>query len=270
MKLFTLQMNLKNQKKQSNKMPNQNNFDDNPEIRLNRFLARCGCGSRRSVEPLISSGRITVNGTLELSPGRKIVPYQDEVTFDGVVQKLPEKWSCYAFHKPINVVSSLARQDDRKSLLEYRDSNSLDQSLVPVGRLDSDSSGLIIWTNDGMLAQKLMLPDSGVWKKYVVYLNKPLTEPAYRLLIDGSIELDNRKCRPSKITDLSSDKRSMIFAIHEGRNRQIRRMFRELGFHVNDLHRFEFGPIKIGKLPVGEFRQLTQNELSKLREITGA
>ncbi len=251
-------------------MPNQNQSKDNPEIRLNRFLARSGCGSRRSVEPLIASGRVTVNGTVELSPGRKIISYQDEVTFDGNILSLPNQWSCYAFHKPVNVVSSLAQQDKRESLLEFRTKHSLDESIIPVGRLDADSSGLLIWTNDGMLAQQLMLPDSGVWKKYVVYIHSPLTEPDYKALTSGALAIDGRKCRPSKITDLSADKRSMVFSIHEGRNRQVRRMFKLLNLVVIDLHRIEFGPIKLGKLPVGEFRILSQGELSKLREAIGA
>lgn len=251
-------------------MPNQNQSTENPEIRLNRFMARSGCGSRRSVEPLIASGRVTVNGTVELSPGRKIIPYQDEVAFDGNILSLPEHWSCYAFHKPVNVVSSLAQQDKRQTLLTFRTMHSLDESIIPVGRLDADSSGLLIWTNDGKLAQQLMLPVSGVWKKYVVYIHCPLTESDYKTLTSGALAIDGRKCRPSKITDLSGDKRSMVFSIHEGRNRQVRRMFKLLNIQVIDLHRIEFGPIKLGKLPAGEFRLLSKIELANLREAIGA
>jgi len=115
-----------------------------------------------------------------------------------------------------------------------------------------------------------MLPASGVWKKYIVYISCPLTEPDYKKLTNGEIIIDGRKCRPSEITDLSADKRSMIFSIHEGRNRQIRRMFKYLNLQVVDLHRIEFGPVKLGKLPVGEFRILSEVELSKLREAIGA
>lgn len=228
-----------------------------------------GIGSRRSVEPLIESGRVSVNSEVETTPGRKIDPNSDTVSFDGVSVKPPQEFSYYLFNKPKNVISSFAKQDDRKTLLDYRNNTEMHQNINPVGRLDADTTGLLIWTDDGTFAQNLLKPSNVVWKKYFVTTFKPITESQLKTLANGSIILDGRPCLPARASYLNSDQRNICLEIHEGRNRQIRRMLLEIGHRVNDLHRFAFGPIELGNLQQGEFRKLNDNEINLLRKSTG-
>jgi len=236
------------------------------DMRLNRFLARAGLGSRRGVEDLIREGRVQVDGETVLDLGRRVTPGRTEVTVDTCPITLPVGWRVFMFHKPRGVVSTLTPQDDRPCLSVYRDRADLPPGAIPVGRLDADTSGLLLWTDDGELAQRLCRPAGEVWKTYEVRLDSPLPTAVEHRLRDGSIEMDGRSCLPADMRCAGGDGRDWILRIREGRNRQVRRMFEAVGRRVIDLHRRRYGPLALANLPPGAFRELTDREIASLRD----
>ncbi len=237
-----------------------------PGMRLNRFLARAGLGSRRSVEEFIQKGEIKINGKQAKDLGRRIDPDLDEVRYQGQILSLPEDFRVYVFHKPKDVVSTLKSQGDQPFLLPYRQQADIPDRFNPVGRLDSETTGLLLWTDDGQLNQTLCSPRSGVWKTYEVELNDHFPEKKVKLLTQGGIQLDGYPCMPCKL-EMQEDAttRHWIIQLHEGRKRQIRRMFHSLGFKVLKLHRTKVGSVKLGKLRPGDFRRLNPAEVQELR-----
>lgn len=237
--------------------------------RLNRYLARAGLGSRRSVEALIVAGRVHVNGQVVTELGRRIDPAGDTVTMDGRPVSWPDRWRTFAFHKPLGVISSLRPQGRTPCLDLYAGRQDLPPGVVPVGRLDGYTSGLLLWTDDGDLHQALCRPSSGVWKTYEVGLNAPLRNDAQPRLRDGGIVLDGRPCLPARLAPLGYDDRNWRLSIREGRNRQVRRMFKALGFDVGKLHRIAVGSVELGGLPAGEFRELDAGASQALARDAG-
>ena len=235
-------------------------------MRINRYLARAGLGSRRGVEAYILAGRIRINDSVSTDLSQRIDPETDIIHFDKLVIKLPDNWRVYMFHKPRGVVSTLVPQDARPCLLKFRDEAQLDGSVIPVGRLDYQSSGLLIWTNDGFLSQQLCTPATGVWKVYELLLSSSLPENCLSKLRDGKIELDGRPCLPAKLDPMAEGGLKWRISIHEGRNRQIRRMMEYAGSRVRELHRVTYGPLELGDLSVGQFRELTENEIDLLHK----
>jgi pseudouridine synthase len=236
-------------------------------IRLNKFLARAGQGSRRSVEQLVLDGRVRVNGEMVKDLGRRVDPETDSVSLDGQALRLPDDFRVYAFHKPLDVVSTLVSQGGQPSLDPYRLQSDLPERFVPVGRLDAESTGLLLWTDDGSLNQKLCRPGSSVWKTYEVELNGPLPPQHIPELTRGGLEIDGRPCLPCRLKmKPDATTRDWIMELHEGRRRQVRRMFNAVGLKVVSLHRIAVGPIKLGKLRPGDFRRLGQDEVKALRE----
>ncbi|MCP4292168.1 MAG: rRNA pseudouridine synthase [bacterium] len=243
-------------------MANQNNV-----MRLNRFLARCGHGSRRSAEELIRQGKVSIAGKIVVDLSTKVDPESDQVSVDGMPVVLPKDFRIYAFHKPAEVVSTLKSQGGQASLEAYRMQSDIADRMVPVGRLDSESTGLLLWTDDGNLNQALCKPGSGVWKTYEVQLNADLPATKIPQLTDGLMRIDGRPCRPCRL-EMESDKttRHYIMQLQEGRRRQIRRMFKKLGIKVISLHRVAVGPVKLGLLRPGDFRRLSHDEEQSLRK----
>jgi 23S rRNA pseudouridine2605 synthase len=236
-------------------------------LRLNRYLARAGLGSRRAVEDLIRQGKVRIGGEVVNDLGRQVDAHADDVTVDGVPVELPHDFRIYAFHKPLDVVSTLKSQGGQPALLAFRLGADIPDRFVPVGRLDSESTGLLLWTDDGKLNQELAKPRTGVWKTYEVELSEPLADNHIPTLTQGEIMIDGRPCLPCKLR-MAMDKttRHWIMEIHEGRRRQIRRMFKKVGIKVLKLHRSQIGPIHLGKLRPGDFRRLTPREEQALRE----
>ena len=235
-------------------------------LRLNKFLARAGFGSRRGVEGLVREGRVTLNGDPVTDLGRQVDPEHDSVAVDGVPAHLPRDFRVYAFHKPLDVVSTLKSQKGQPSLEPFRLQADLPERFVPVGRLDAESTGLLLWTDDGSLNQLLARPSSGVWKTYEVELNMPLPEDQIPVLTQGRLSIDGRPCLPCRLRMApDATTRHWIMEIHEGRRRQIRRMFKKVGIKVLKLHRTQVGPIALGKLRPGDFRRLTPPEETALR-----
>jgi len=235
-------------------------------IRLNKFLARAGFGSRRSVEDLIAAGRVSLNGDVVRDLGRQVDPERDRLAVDGTAAILPRDYRVYAFHKPLDVVSTLKAQGGQASLLPYRLQADIADRFMPVGRLDSESTGLLLWTDDGQLNQDLCQPGTGLWKTYEIEITEDLAPTPRAKLTAGKIELDGRKCRPCRL-EMKPDgtTRQWIMKLHEGRRRQIRRMFRKVGLKVKRLHRTAVGPISLGLLRPGDFRRLTNQEVAALR-----
>jgi len=238
-----------------------------PTMRLNRFLARAGLGSRRSTEELIRAGRVQIDGETVADMGRRVDLDRDVVTVDGQPVNTPRDLRVYAFHKPVDVVSTLRSQGGQASLLPYRFQSDIPDRFVPVGRLDADSSGLLLWTDDGDLNQALCRPAAGVWKVYEVELNGPLPPDQIPVLTDGKLSLDGRPCRPCRLhMQMDKTNRHWIIELQEGRRRQIRRMFKAVGLKVLALHRTSVGPVNLGRLRGGDFRRLNPAEVKNLRD----
>ncbi len=242
-----------------------------PDIRLNRFLARAGFGSRRSVEELVRQGKVRINGEVVTDLGRRVDPEADSVVVDGQQAESVQGFRVYAFHKPLDVVATLKAQGGQPSLLPYKRQADLPERFMPIGRLDSDSSGLLLWTDDGDLNQRLCRPDSSVWKVYQVHLAEPLPRARIAEITGGTIVLDGRPCKPCRLEENPPyEGRSWTMQLHEGRKRQIRRMFRAVGNRVSALHRVQFGPVRLGKLRPGGFRPRGGDGVGELRRAAWA
>ena len=239
-------------------------------IRLNRFLSRCGLGSRRAVEELIRAGRVTVNGERVVDLSRRVLPQGDEVCVDERSVVWPTDFRVYAFHKPAGGVSTLKAQGGQTGLVGYRDGADLPERFVPIGRLDAETTGLLLWTDDGVLNQALCRPASKVWKRYALRTARELAPAECKLLIGGSIMLEGRPCAPCRLElDLPPDGRHWLMELREGRKRQIRRMVASLGVKVQSLHRVAVGPIELGRLNTAGFRRLEAREVAALRAAAG-
>ncbi len=239
-------------------------------LRLNRFLALAGLGSRRGVEEMIRGGRVTVAGEIVTDLARRIDPARDAVAVDGQRASLPADFRVYAFHKPLGVVCTLRAQGGQQGLLPYRRDADLPARFQPVGRLDRDSSGLLLWTDDGMLAQALLRPRNEVWKTYAVTLARPLNLKQERVLAKGGLVLDGRPVLPCRVVaDPAGDRCRWQLQLHEGRKRQIRRMLAALDNRVVALTRIAIGPVALGRLHPGGFRRLSARDLAALRRAAG-
>jgi 23S rRNA pseudouridine2605 synthase len=228
-------------------------------MRLAKYLAHAGVASRRAAEQLVFAGRVTVGGEIVRDPARDVGEH-DAVTVDGK-RALPERRRVvYALHKPAGYVSTAKDPQGRPTVLALVRSR---ERLYPVGRLDADSTGLILLTNDGELAHRLMHPSFGVPRVYRAQVrNPPVREPALRRLREGVL-LDDGRTAPARVRRLAPDRLEIV--LHEGRKRQVRRMCEAVGHRVVALERIGFGPLRLGDLPAGGHRRLSEAELEQLR-----
>lgn len=227
-------------------------------MRLAKFLAHGGIASRRKAEEIVAAGRVTVGGEVVRDPARD-VGEGHEVRVDGslVGAEAREVW---AVHKPAGVVSTAREPGSRPAVVGLVDSK---VRLYPVGRLDVDSTGLLLLTNDGELANRLTHPRYEVAKAYRVELRRPPAEADLRRLASG-VELEDGLTAPAKVKRLGE--REIEIVLREGRNRQVRRMAEAVGNDVVALQRVRFGPVELGDLPEGKARRLSDNEITDLRE----
>lgn len=225
-------------------------------MRLAKHLAHCGVASRRAAEGIIGRGRVTVDGEVVTDPARD-VSGAEEIRVDGsvVAPEAPEVW---AVNKPVGVVSTASEPGSRQAVVELVRS---DARLYPVGRLDADSTGLILLTNDGELANRLTHPRYEVHKTYRAILRRPASDHDLERLASG-IELEDGPTAPARVRRLAE--REVEISIREGRNRQVRRMFEAVGNEVTALRRVAFGSVRLGSLKPGGARRLAESEVSGL------
>jgi 23S rRNA pseudouridine2605 synthase len=226
-------------------------------VRLAKYLAHGGVASRRKAEEIIAKGIVTVGGEVVIDPARD-VDDGDDVRVNGapVGAEAREVW---AVNKPAGVVSTAREPGERRAVVELVDSKA---RLYPVGRLDADSTGLLLLTNDGALANQLTHPKYEVAKTYRARLAKPLKERELKLLGDG-VELEDGPTAPAEVRRIALHEIEIV--LREGRNRQVRRMVEAVGNRVVDLRRIAFGPLKLGNLKEGQARRLSAAEIKKLQ-----
>ena len=236
-------------------------------MRLQKYMAMCGVAARRKCEEMIAQGRVSVNGVVRDVPGTTVEP-GDVVTLDGEVIRPEEQKVVILYHKPAGEVCTVTDDRDRDTVMDhFRD---LPERVYPIGRLDYDTEGVLLLTNDGALAQKLTHPSSEVDKVYLARISGRLSpEEARRLRTGVLMEGEERMTWPARVRivregDIYSD---VIVIIHEGRNRQVRRMIAAVGHQVVLLRRVRFGPVDLGSLQRGEWRYLTEEETQKLRQL---
>jgi len=225
-------------------------------VRLVKYLAHSGVASRRRAEELIAAGRVTIAGDRVTDPARD-VDADSGVAVDGRPIR-PEPREIWMLNKPAGVVSTAREPGSRRAVVDLVDSP---RRLYPVGRLDADSTGLILLTNDGELANLLMHPRYGIERTYRVRLRRPASESQLRRLRRG-VELEDGPTQPAKVRRTSP--RVLEVTIAEGRNRQVRRMVEAVGNEVAALKRTSFGPVGLGTLPEGQARKLRPPEIKRL------
>lgn len=234
-------------------------------MRLAKFLANSGVASRRAADQIIQSGRVSVAGVIVTDPARD-VDANSGVAVDGQpVGERPPEFVVYAVNKPAGVVSTARDPQGRPTVVSLV---KVPERLYPVGRLDADTTGLILLTNDGDLAHRLTHPSFEVDKTYrAVVQGGPVREPALRAL-RGGVELEDGPTAPARVTRVKPD--TLEITIHEGRKRQVKRMCQHVGHRVVTLQRVRFGPLVLGDLPLGGHRRLSANEISLLRSAGSA
>jgi 23S rRNA pseudouridine2605 synthase len=244
--------------------------------RLQKIMAACGVASRRKAEEIIAAGRVTLNGKVVTEQGTKADPDGDLICVDGVSLKKKERLLYFMLHKPKGYVTTVSDPEGRPTVMELL--KDLPERVYPVGRLDYASEGLLLMTNDGALAQKLMKAGSHAPKTYLVKISgKPDERALARLRAGVAIELEDGtrvKTSPAKIRLMEDgEKKSGERAnpwyeviLIEGRNRQIRRMFQSVGFLVEKIKRVQLGPLVLDVAP-GKFRPLTVREVAKLKSL---
>ncbi len=227
------------------------------EIRLQKFLSAAGVCSRRKGESYIAAGRVRVNREIITKPGTKIDPEKDKIEVDGRHVFLNDTKIYIALNKPKGYVTSCSQKNDR-IVLELID---LPARIYPVGRLDKDSTGLLLLTNDGSLHHRLLHPSFDHEKEYEVTTGKPLANGALKKMAAG-MPLMGSVTRPAKIKKISQ--RRFLITLKEGKNRQIRRMVRKVGGHVRELKRIRIANIRLGDLKEGRWRYLSKKEKKEL------
>ena len=233
-------------------------------VRINRYLAQCGVASRRRAEELVRQGRVRVNGEVVTGLGMRVTPGVDVVEVDGRVVLPPETTVVVLLNKPRGTVTTAHDERGRPTVVELVD---LPQRLFPVGRLDIDTEGALLLTNDGDLAFRLTHPRFGVEKVYHAHLDRPISSADLEHLQRG-VMIDTGLTLPCRARTLDDPRRVEVI-LHEGKKRQVRKMFRALGYQVVELRRVAIGPIRLGDLPRGKWRLLTPEEVDRLRREVG-
>jgi 23S rRNA pseudouridine2605 synthase/16S rRNA pseudouridine516 synthase len=250
----------------SKAMSSDHNAEQPDGIRLQKLMAAAGVASRRVSEDLITAGRVEVNGEVVTELGRR-VQESDLVSVDGKAIQLDTSRRYLMLNKPVGIVSSLQDERGRPDLQRYV--SQYEERLFNVGRLDAQTSGLLILTNDGELAHVLAHPSFGVMKTYIAKVQGRMSAQTVGRLTAG-VELEDGPIAADKARILSAGKTETMVEVtlHSGRNRIVRRMLEEVGHPVIDLVRRQFGPLHLGTLAPGEVRDLTKDELGELLTIS--
>jgi 23S rRNA pseudouridine2605 synthase len=237
------------------------------EDRLQKILAHAGVASRRKCEELILNGRVTVDGVVVQELGAKADPSRQQIAVDGRPVSAEAKM-CLILHKPTSYVSTVSDPEGRRTVMTLM--GPVEQRLYPVGRLDYESSGLLVMTNDGDLTNKLLHPSTHLDKVYRVTVLGMPDKSAISQLQTG-IELEEGLTSPAQVTVLRHHPQESVLeiTIHEGKNRQVRRMFEHIEHPVKRLKRIQFGPLHLGPLPSGQWRWLSAEEWNALYFAVG-
>ncbi len=235
----------------------------NKEMRLQKFLAGAGIASRRKAEEYIAQGRVKVDGKVITAMGQQIDPGRQTVLFDNKVVRTEEKTVYILLNKPKGYVTTLSDPQGRpivSSLLQ-----GIKERVFPVGRLDLDTEGALLLTNDGDLAQKILHPSNEVFKTYEARVTGIPSTASLRALEKG-IMLEGKETAPARVQIKRKNKQNsvIIITIHEGRKRQVKKMFQAVGHPVQSLKRLAYGRLGLDNLEVGKFRFLRQNDIKKI------
>jgi 23S rRNA pseudouridine2605 synthase len=233
--------------------------------RLNKYIAHSGVCSRRKAAELVKNGEIKVNGEINKDPSY-FVKEKDSVSYQGKKLKLERKKIYILMNKPKNVVTTTSDERARKTVMDILE-NKVKERIYPVGRLDRNTTGLLLITNDGDLATKLSHPKHGVRKRYHVILDKPVTEEHLERIKKGLILDDGKAVVDDVDWIIGSDNSAIGIEIHIGKNRIVRRIFEHLGYHVEKLDRVFYGGLTKKDLPRGWFRHLKPKEIIMLKHF---
>ena len=233
--------------------------------RLQKYMAGCGVASRRKCEEIIAEGRVKVNGVVTREMGYKVDPLIDKVMVDNQLINTEERKVYIILNKPVNIVSTVKDEKDRQTIMDLV---KVEERIYPIGRLDYDSSGLIIMTNDGEIYNKIIHPRVEINKVYMAILDGiPNTEEMYRFC--NGVKIDDYITSNAEIEIVKKYQWSceVKITIHEGKNRQIRKMCEAIGHEVMELERVSVGDIELGELPIGKWRNLREEELNYLKSL---
>jgi len=231
---------------------------------LAKYLATAGVASRRAAEELVRAGRVTVAGVRATDPARDVGP-DDRVAVDGRPVRDEDARVVYAVNKPAGVVSTARDPQGRPTVVSLVPAG---VRLYPVGRLDIDTTGLILLTNDGELAHRLTHPSFEIEKTYRVVVERPPVREATLNALREGVELEDGLTAPARVTRILAD--TLEIAIHEGRKRQVKRMCETVGHPVKRLQRVAFGPLTLGELKPGKYRRLSEDEVRQLLAAASA
>ncbi len=236
-----------------------------PEERLQKYIANCGITSRRKAEELILLGKVKVNSELITELGFKVDTDKDKVYIDGKLIKTVENKIYIKLNKPVGYVTTVKDQFDRKCVIDLVD---IPERIYPVGRLDYDTSGLLLLTNDGDLSNRLMHPRYEVYKTYIAKVNGRLNSSDIGWLRHG-IKIEDYTTAPALVDIIESDgtKTTVKISIYEGKNRQVRKMLAAVGKTVISLRRISFGNIELENLQAGEWKNLSKKEIEYLKSL---
>ena len=237
-------------------------------MRLQRFLAEAGIASRRSAESLIRQGRVAVNARIITQVGTRLDPASDSVTVDGRPVRVRPKLYL-ALHKPPNVVSTRRDEHGRRTVLDLLP-RAWAQTLYPVGRLDRDTEGLLLLTNDGDFCLRVSHPRYQVPKLYRATVRGRAPGSTPDALVQGRLcEGEKLRARRARMVSANNSRSVLELELTEGRNREVRRLLQALGLKLERLVRLQIGPVRLGELPLGKWRSLTPSEIRGLRESGG-
>lgn len=235
-------------------------------IRLQKYLAQCGVASRRTAEKMILDGRITVNGSVITQMGVQVDELSDHVCVDGAPVRPEETKHYIAYNKPVGEVTTVSDPEGRNTVMDkFRD---YPVRLFPVGRLDYDSEGLLLLTNDGEMMNHVLHPSRLVKKVYLTKVSNHVSNEEILALRKGVL-INGKITSPASVRLIRENTFDtvLLISIHEGRNRQVRKMVDAIGHQVVSLKRVEFGPVSLGNLPSGMWRSLTVDEITRLKKL---
>lgn len=237
-------------------------------VRLQKYMAMCGAASRRGAEEIISAGRVTVNGTKITEQGVKVEIGADTVKVDGKVIKPSGKMFYIMLNKPAGYVTTVKDQFERPTVIDLIGTE-IHERIFPVGRLDYETEGLLLLTNDGDFTYKVTHPKHNIEKTYIAVLKGGITIKGLAQLRRGVKLDDGFVTSPAQVEMLDAENghTTIKITIHEGKNRQVRRMFEAVGSKVKELQRISIGTVELGNLPLGRWRHLTSHEITYLKNL---